>query len=44
MAEIGARGGKKTMSTRTGPFALDRELASRAGKIGGKISIRRKSK
>lgn len=37
--EIGAKGGKLG---KTGGFYADRELARRAGAIGGKISRRRK--
>lgn len=39
-ARIGAKGGKKTGLK---GFALDRERASRAGQIGGRISRRGKS-
>lgn len=40
-AKIGRKGGK---AGHTGGFAANRELASIAGKIGGKISKRGKSK
>lgn len=35
--KIGAEGGKKST---TGGFYADRELASRAGRVGGKVSRR----
>lgn len=38
-ARIGAAGGRKS---RTGGFAADRELARRAGAMGGRISRRKK--
>lgn len=40
-AKIGRKGGK---AGHTGGFAANRELASEAGKIGGRISKRVKSK
>lgn len=40
-AKIGRKGGK---AGHTGGFAANRELASEAGKIGGKISKRGKAK
>ena len=40
-ARIGRKGGK---AGHTGGFAANRELASEAGKIGGKISKRGKAK
>ena len=40
-ARIGRKGGK---AGHTGGFAANRELASEAGKIGGRISKRGKSK
>lgn len=40
-ARIGRKGGK---AGHTGGFAANRELASEAGKIGGKISRRGKAK
>ena len=40
-AKIGRKGGK---NGHTGGFAANRELASEAGKIGGKISKRGKAK
>lgn len=40
-ARIGAVGGR---NSNTGGFAANRELARKAGAIGGKISRRRKSK
>lgn len=40
-AKIGRKGGK---AGHTGGFAANRELASEAGKIGGRISKRGKSK
>lgn len=41
LREIGSRGGK---NGHTGGFASSRELAVRAGRIGGKISKRGKAK
>ena len=38
-AKIGAKGGRKS---RTGGFYANPELASRAGKIGGRVSRRSK--